>query len=51
VIVSPVVPGAESTVPISASLRSAIASWQTDSTSAAAPDTCGVAIDVPLNAA
>src|SRR5262245_632989 len=49
VIVWPLRACAASTVPVSASFSSGVSSWQTDRTSAAAPDTCGVAIDVPLN--
>ena len=51
VIVSPVSAALKSTVPINASFSAGVASWQTESTSAAAPETCGVAIDVPLKLA
>ena len=50
VIVMPASEATASTVPTRASFSAGVSSWQTESRSAAAPDTCGVAIDVPLAA-
>src|SRR5262245_26930527 len=48
VTVMPVIDGIRSTLPRIRLLRLAVFIGQADNTSAAAPETCGVAIDVPL---
>src|SRR5436309_7709879 len=48
VTVMPLSDGIGSTLFISVLLRPAVSSAHTDNSSAAAPETCGVAIDVPL---